>query len=73
MITKDLIHIANILLDCEEMSGEGREAVKKHVNSQCKRFRVTEAENDILKIIDRCHPGYNVGATDYDFGNKTIV
>jgi len=70
MTSKDLIHIANILLDCEEMSDE---PVLDHIKRQCSRFRLSEVQQDIIKIVDKCRIVHNVGSVTYDFSEDTIV
>lgn len=70
MTSKDLIHIANILLDCEEM---GDAPVIDHINKQCKRFGLTEVKDDIIKIVDRCRIVHNIGSVTYDFSEDTMV
>jgi len=73
MTFKDLIFAANILLDCEEMNREGEAPVLDHIKQQCARFKITEAQDELIKIVGKCQPVYNIGRVAYDFENETTV
>jgi len=68
MTSKDLIHVANILLDCEEMD----EALG-HIQKQCRRFKLKEVEQDIINIVKKCKTVYTTGSVTYDFDEGTTV
>jgi hypothetical protein len=73
MTTKDLIFAANILLDYEEMTREGDAPVLDHIHTQCAKFKITEVQDELIKIVSKCMPVYNVGRVSYDFENEDIV
>ena len=68
MTSKDLIHVANILLDCEEMD----EALG-HIQKQCRRFKLKEVEQDIINIVKKCKTVYTTGSVTYDYDEGTMV
>jgi len=72
MTTKDLIFAANILLDVEEMHRDGSTPSLDYVKRKCKEFKIPEAEADLIKLVSRCTPVYNIGTVNYDFDSQLI-
>jgi hypothetical protein len=73
MITKDLIFVANILLDCEEMSKDGMAPMLTHIREKCRDYKIPEMADDIIKIVSRCGPVYSIGSVDYDFSEEDVA
>jgi len=72
MTTKDLIFAANILLDVEEMHRDGSTPSLEYITKKCREFKITEAEADLIKLVSRCTPVYNIGTVNYDFDSQLI-
>jgi len=70
MTSKDLIHIANILLDCEEI-GDG--PTLGHIQKQCRRFGLKDVQQDIINIVNKCKIVYTTGSVTYDYDDGTTV
>ena len=68
MTSKDLIHVANILLDCEEM-----DETLGHIQKQCRRFGLKEVQQDIISIVNKCKIAYTTGTVTYDYDEGTMV
>jgi hypothetical protein len=68
MTSKDLIHVANILLDCEEM-----DETLGHIQKQCRRFGLKEVQQDIISIVKKCKTVYTIGTVTYDYDEGTTV
>jgi hypothetical protein len=68
MTSKDLIHVANILLDCEEM-----DETLGHIQKQCRRFGLKDVQQDIINIVKKCKTVYTIGSVTYDFDEGTMV
>jgi len=72
MIIKDLIFAANILLDIEEMHRDGSALSLDYISKKCREFKIPEAEADLIKLVSRCAPVYNIGTVNYDFDSQLI-
>lgn len=67
MTTKDLIFVANLILDCEEKLHEGHQPILEYVRDRCRFYRIPEVEDYVLKIIGLCAPVYNIGTVTQDY------
>jgi hypothetical protein len=67
MTTKDLIFVANILLDCEEMARAGMHPILKYIKDRCKEYKIEECQGLIIDIIKKCTPVYVIGDVEQTF------
>ncbi len=54
MASRDLVFIANILLDCDEMSDKGVHLFN-YIQDKCHKYGIPEAQNEIIQIVSRYH------------------
>ena len=69
----DLTLVANILLDCEEKLKDGQVPLLDYVRERCDFYKLQGYENDILRIISRIVPVYNIGSVNYDFTEGQMI
>ena len=55
-----LTFIANILLDCAELS-EKDIPLLNYIKEKCRKFGVSESQDDIIRIVGRYHIVHNMG------------
>ena len=67
MTTKDLIFVANILLDCEEKLRDGNQPLLAFIRERCAFYKVPEAEDHVVRIVNMCVPVYNIGTVNQEF------
>ncbi len=67
MTSKDLILVANILLDCEEQLRDGNKPLLGFIQAQCKQYKVSEAQEDIIKLVTRVSTVYNIGSVRVEY------
>lgn len=67
MTTKDLIFVANILLDCEEKLRDDNRPLLEFIRERCAFYKVPEVEDHIVRIVNKCTLVYNIGTVDREF------
>jgi len=68
----DLIIVANIILDCDEMIKAG-EPVLDHIKSQCRKHGIMKFQDDILNIVNKTAIVHNVGSVNMDYSEPNIT
>lgn len=68
----DLIIVANIILDCDEMI-KASEPVLDYIKQQCRKHGIQHHQDDIIKIASRVTPVYNIGKVKMDYGDKNLT
>jgi hypothetical protein len=54
------------------MHRDGSALSLDYISKKCREFKIPEAEADLIKLVSRCTPVYNIGAVNYDFDSQLI-
>ena len=67
MTTKDLVFVANLILDCEEKLHDGHQPILDYIRERCAFYKVPEVEDHVVRIVNMCIPVYNIGTVKQEF------
>ena len=73
MTTKDLVFVANIILDCEERLRDKNEPLLDFIQEQCRKYKVTEVQDLIIAIAGRVTHIYTIGTVSMDYSDKEYI